>query len=183
MSIYVIPALIALLLKVGVYVLAKKDSASLVFLGLLCVLSFHNAVEVVITFAFHQGYVSAFLLRFYYVVTLLVLLCLCKFAMSVGSDQKHKLLDRFFMVFALVAGIVVFLSDLVVAGITPIGYSVTANRGSFYFLFQVAAIGSFIFVIATLVQRFNRSYDMRVRLTDNYCCYIGVGRNAVRCSV
>ena len=100
MSIYIIPAVVALLMKIGVYVLAKKSLASSIFLGLLAIFALHNAVEIVMVFAHHHGYVSALLLKFYYVVTVSILSYLCIFGMSVGSSNSNKVFNYAAVAFA-----------------------------------------------------------------------------------
>ena len=169
MSVYVIPALIALLLKVGVYALAKKDSVSPEFMWLLLLFALQNLIEFLMMSAVSYGHFSIVTLKLYYVSALLVFAYMCVFAMSVGNENDCRLFNTSIIALSLSICAMVLLTDLIVLGVRSIGYSITAIKGSLYFLFQGFVLFCFVFLITLLVSRFNRSNDMRVGLK---CFYV-----------
>lgn len=135
MSIYFAPALISLLFKLIVlgYVL-KGARVSIVFLSLIVVFALHNAIEISGYLYFENTDVDGTFLRLYYVATAYAILYMFLHGLAVsklGSTRSTSILVA--IATTLSAGLL--FTDFIIAGQYSIGYSVSAVKGSFYWLF------------------------------------------------
>lgn len=172
MSIFAIPALIALLSKVGVYALARSSKhKSQTFLWLLGVFAVHNLSEfLVLSSPFHQE-ISSSLLRVYYVAALFAVAYMCIFAMSVGNEEKQDKFRFTVLSLALVVSVFVFNTNYIIGGAAPVGSLVTAIKGEYYFVFQVLALSGYACIFTTLLKRYFMSQESKVQLKCFYAMF------------
>lgn len=135
MSIFFAPALISLLFKLFVlaYVL-RGGKVSVVFLSLITVFAIHNAIEILGYLQFANGEAVSAFFRMYYVATVFVVLYILLHGISVSKIENTLTTTVLISVATLLSGLILF-TDLVIAGHYSIGYSMTAIKGSFYWLF------------------------------------------------
>ncbi len=135
MSIYFVPALIALFFKLFVlaYVL-RGGRVSVVFLSLIVVFATHNAIEVLGYFNYVNAETASLFFRLYYVATIFVILYMLLHGLSVSRLENKVSVSSAVVVSMVLAGLILF-SDLIVAGQYSIGYTVSAIKGPQYWLF------------------------------------------------
>lgn len=176
MSVFALPALIALLSKVWVYILAKNvltkkaDYASQTFLCLLIFFAVNNLSEFLVISELFNNIVSENLLRSYYVALLFSLAFMCIFAMSVANQSSHIMFNTVALSVAVLMALVTFQTDLIIAGAVSIGYAITAVKGDYYFLFQLVVLLGFASIFYILVRRYATTIDINVQLK---CFYAG----------
>lgn len=171
MSIFILPALIALLTKVWVYVLARKNNhTSTTFLWLLAFFALHNLSELLVISQLFNNTVSENLLKSYYVALLFSLAYMCIFAMSIANENSHSRFNTTVLSITVLMALVTFQTDLIVAGAISIGYTVTAVKGSYYFSFQLLVLLGFVSIIYNLIHRYITAVDIKVQLK---CFYAG----------
>lgn len=170
MSIFALPAVFALLTKIWVYALARKsEHTSKTFLCLLGFFAIHNLSEfVVLAQFFKAGVTESVLLRLYYVALFFSLGYMCVFAMSVANQKKNIKYSFSILVIAFVLSLIVVFSDWIVAGSLSLGYTVTAVKGSYYFVFQFFVILGFLCIAYTLGRSYLTTFDIRIQLKCFY---------------
>ena len=169
MSVFAFPALIALLTKIWVYLLARNAKhTSQTFLWLLVFFALHNLAELAVISKFFSIDISESLLRLYYVAALFSLAYMCIFAMSVGNKEKYTRLNYVLIGLAAAESLLVFSTDLIVAGAVSAGYTVTAIKGTYYFIFQFTALVGFVWILYPLIKRYFTTTDSQVQLSCFY---------------
>jgi len=169
MFVFALPALFALATKVWVYMLARKaKSTSHAFLWLLAFFAIHNLCEALVIAQLFNDAVSDGLLRLYYVAALFALAYMCIFTFSIASKDKHNQLNAFALIVASCLSGIIFMTDWLVAGASSAGYTVTAIKGTYYFVFQLTVILGFGCILYTLARRYLTSADLDVQLKCFY---------------
>ncbi len=135
MSIYFVPALASLLFKLFVlaYVL-RGGKVSIVFLSLIVVFAAHNAIEIFGYFQFVNGVVGDVFLRLYYVATVFTILYILLHGLSVSVVESRSLTTTLVTASTVLSSLILF-TDLIVSGQYSIGYTVSAVKGPYYWLF------------------------------------------------
>ncbi|MBX2847433.1 MAG: hypothetical protein KTR16_03880 [Acidiferrobacterales bacterium] len=147
MSVYFLPALLALLFKLFVMAFVLKGGrVSKLFLTLVVVFAIHNAIEVMGYFDVQNGNAVTVFFRLYYVATVYVLLYILLHGLSV-SKLENNALTAVLISAATGLSFLMLFSNLIVAGQYSIGYTMTANKGPLYWLFA-------LFLFATLIGNF-----------------------------
>jgi len=144
MNLIVLPALLALIVNFAVVWAASRGSnKTRGFIPLVLSCSMLNLCEVI---AGYQGWSLAaleFILRSYYCFALVALSMVMLYAAEISKYQTSKLNWSIGVVVALISLLVLF-SDLIVSGVHSIGYSVSADRGFAYIVFQLFSLGLLI---------------------------------------
>lgn len=171
MSVFALPALIALLTKMWVYALARRSKqTSQIFLWLLVFFAAHNLSEFLLISKLFNNMVSESLLKAYYVCAFFSIAYMCVFAMSVANKDNHNKHYLLTIGIAVLMSLATFQTDWIVAGVVSVGYTVTAVKGAYYFVFQLSALSSFIWILYTLIRRYLHATDTSTRLK----CYYAV---------
>lgn len=149
-----LPATISLLVKFLVLwfslntIALRKPS---IFIGLVFVSALHNVIEIVILSQFLAGFTSVIAVKFYYVIASALVAYFAAFAIDICRIRANALYLGIVVIWGVLSLLVLF-TDSVVAGVTSIGYSVTAVRGGSYWTFQLFALamllGTVLFLIA-----------------------------------
>ena len=171
--VYVSPALIALLIKGYILLLSiNKAKTNTVFFTLVFAFSAHNLSEVVAYLQYYNGNVSTFLFRIYYAATIVMLGSLALYIIDVCQLKYSKALYSIISVSALTLSTLIFFTDFVVAGVRDIGYAVTAERSSLFFLFEAYVLAVIIFAFAALSWKILNSES---KVTMMKCLYSLIG--------
>ncbi len=151
MSIFFIPALLALLFKLVVlgYVF-RGGQVSRLFLTLVVVFAIHNSIELLGYFDVVNGNSATVFFRLYYVATIYLLLYVLMHALAVSALDNQKM--NWFLV-ACGSGLsaLILFTDGVVAGQYSISYTMTAVKGPFYGLFGAFLLIALVSSLAALI--------------------------------
>jgi hypothetical protein len=151
MNLYILPALLALMIKVGVLVIAhRSERHSPGFIKLVLVFALHNLCEVLLFIEFFLAGSNDLTLRAYYVSSIWGLVFVLLYGMEV-AHYKQPTLRLVALAGATLLSVMVLASGYVVAGSHAIGYVFTATKGPLYFLFQVYSMAAMMTVFAVLV--------------------------------
>lgn len=105
---------------------------------------------------------------------LLILLFPFVTASATGMNINRYLVVASAIVFVSLVSIL-FTTQLIVAGVEALDYSLTRTPGPYYFVFQVSALLSALFTIVTLIQaRSHYSIHMRTKATNLLLAFIPV---------
>lgn len=168
MSLYVLPALFALVLKLYVLAVAHTAKTSHVFCGMVLVFAAHNLTEVVGYLQFSAGGMTEFLFRIYYAATFAMLFYMCLYSIEVSKLKALKKLTIPIVAGLGIGSVLVLMTDLIVSGIKPLGYTVTALQGDYYWVFSLATLLSLTFVIVVLISGYRSSENHRTKV---HCLY------------
>ena len=168
MNIYVVPALLALIFKLFILVYAQMDNRiSKSLLVLISILACHNALELIGYTRFLDDQSVATLFRGYYVATVLMVVTLPVHAHIVSGTSSKTLLPLLGGA-ALLISLVIMFSDLIVAGHTSIGYSVTALIGPYFYVFTLFVLFSLTACLLTLIAGVKNA---KTAMAANRCLY------------
>ncbi|MGK0374548.1 MAG: DNA-binding protein Fis [Arenicella sp.] len=136
MSIYFVPALIALVFKFLVLAYALRGGkVSLLFLSLIIVFAAHNAIEVLGYFNVQSEVAVNIFFRLYYVATAYLVLYILLHGLSV-SKLENTVSTSILVILCTSLSSLMLFTDTVIAGQYSIGYTLTAVKGSLYWLFS-----------------------------------------------
>jgi hypothetical protein len=168
MSIYVLPALTALLVSIVVFFAAVQGpTRSKVFSGMIFVFICLSVCEVVSFFEFFKAGRLSYLMRAYYSISLLGLCSVFAYVLSVvRSSAKRVLLSVYLS--ALFLSVLIIFSDIIIAGIEPLGHTRTAIRGDMYYIFQGFALMMLGLIIASLVRGYLQPKDHLMQIQCSY---------------
>ena len=168
MSIYVLPALLALVVKIYVLLVARAANTSRIFSGMVLVFALHNLTELVAYLQFTRGELTLSLFKVYYAATLVTLGYLCLYCIEVARISALRRLYMPSVIWLTMCGIAIMFTDHVVAGFVSIGYSATAEQGPYYWVFSLTSIGATLFVVSSLIYGYRKSNN---HVTQIQCLY------------
>ncbi len=138
-----LPALVALTLKLIVVYLVDTGKQSSTFVSLFVTLTLLNLCEVLAYIQFTNDQTAFWLLKAYYVVCLYCLCYLTLYAVEVAVGGLRKSVSLIFIGFASLLAVGVLSTDLFLIGTKSIGYSLTAVHGPYFPLIR------FVFIAQT----------------------------------
>jgi hypothetical protein len=107
------------------------------------------------------------LMRAYYSISLLGLCSVFAYVLSVvRSSAKRVLLSVYLS--ALFLSVLIIFSDIIIAGIEPLGHTRTAIRGDMYYIFQGFALMMLGLIIASLVRGYLQPKDHLMQIQCSY---------------
>lgn len=168
MSLFVLPAFFALVLKVYVLAVAHSANTSSAFTRMVLVFALHNLTEVLAYLQFSFGSISDVIFRLYYAATLIMLYFMCLYCIEVSRLSILKKLVIPIFCWLIGVSLAVMFSDLLVAGVEPIGYAATAIRGSYYSVFSITILVGLLFVFSSLIVGYRSSHE---HLAQVQCLY------------
>lgn len=178
LSIYILPALIALLIKLWVLFVSKRGSKlvsetgktqSSLFFTMVLLFACHNVAEVLGFLEYFSGDRYGQVTRWYYVMSVLALSSIVFYAEQVSKTLKNsKILYGVLGSGALALSAVLLFTDFIVAGSASIGYSLTAVKGSYYAVFQIYSLSAYALIVYFLVVGYKNAEDHR---TEIQCAY------------
>ncbi len=154
MSVYLVPALASLLFKLFVLVTtARRGKVSTLFLSLICVFAIHNAVELIGYVQFMNNQSVDVMFRLYYVATIYLLMYVLLHGLAISRLDSTYTTAALIVVATGLSSSVLF-TDAIIVGQYAIGYSVTALKGSHYWLFVLYVLITLSSNIAALLYRY-----------------------------
>jgi len=166
MSVYFVPALASLLFKLFVLVTtARRGKVSTLFLSLICVFAIHNAVELIGYVQFMNNQSVDVMFRLYYVATIYLLMYVLLHGLAISRLDSTYTTAALIVVATGLSSSVLF-TDAIIVGQYAIGYSVTALKGSHYWLFV-------LYVLITLSSNISMFIQFICACPDNVSYLIG----------
>jgi len=165
MSFFILPALIALLAKLAVLIIAYRSvHKSRAFFSMVVVFAAHNFFEVLVFLKFVGGDFG-FVITAYYLASIWGLAVMLLYALDVGQ-YKNQYLVIVPITLAVVLSLGVMFTDLVVGGERALGYVLTAVRGPLYWSFQLYSATMFILVASVLIRGYRNA---KTHITEIQC--------------
>ena len=168
MSLFVIPALFALIAKILIiFVYRQNIRSAIYFKALLIIFALHNLCEVLAFWEFFRGMNGEFLLKTYYVISLVSLFTIVLAVLDIhGEDHRTRIALLGCLIMAT-SGLILF-TDLIVAGATNISYVITAERGLFYGVFQIVSLLMISNVVYMIYKGYKQSENHEVQIRSAY---------------
>ena len=170
---FMIPAILALSIKVAVLFLSKKSNAtSLLFITMVLVFAVHNFAEVLGFMEYFRGERYTMMLRWYYVMSICGLAAMLFYSKDVSQVLTNS--APFNVVVTVVTVLLCCLlmfTDSIVAGSTSIGYIMTAVKGEYYWVFQVTALLSYVLIVWMLQKGYRNSESHTIEIQCGYTLF------------
>ena len=169
MSGYALPAVIALFIKLGVLVAARKAArlekpfetsekrySLAIFTTVVSLMAGHNLAELLAFFEYVNGHQQELILRWYYVMTACSLAAIVIYAVTISrchqpGGSTHKVIMGLVIVSALMVSGLALFSNAIVEGVASMKYIMTARQGGYYWLFQVFSGLGYVIILSYLI--------------------------------
>lgn len=165
MTLIMVPAFIALLIKLPLIMVAGSSSRVqpkwFYFVLIFCL---QNLSEIAVLVNFSEGTYSDFVIRNFYVCSIAVLAFCLIYVVDSSCSVLFRSLVYCTIGTAVILSSLIVLSNSVVAGSLPLSYSVTALQGEHYYLFRVFGLSVCAMILSVLIWRYVRSSNQEVRL-------------------
>jgi len=156
-SMYLLPALVSLLLKLFVLsIVIRGGKVSVLFLSLICVFALHNGIELVGYVQHLNNETIDIYFRLYYVATIYLLMYILLHGLT-SSRFENVFITTAVVTVATSLSLFVLFSDIIIAGQYSIGYSATAILGPYYSAFKLYVLASLLLSSAALIYRYKSS--------------------------
>lgn len=186
MTVFVLPAVLALFIKLAVlyasrrsYSAAKQRNLEIephrsktfaLFTTMVLVMAGHNLAEIIGFAEFAVGSHQELFLRWYYVMTVFSLAAIVLYAKAVSRVHKKPDSCRLITIAVialstLLAGVIMF-TDWMIVGSESIGYIMTAIPGAYYWVFKVVSLIGIAIVCFYLVSGYLRA---RTHISEIQC--------------
>ncbi len=170
MSIYVLPASMALLVSIVVFFAAlqgRKKTESNTFCIMVFMFICLSVCEVLSAFEFFKTERFIYLVKAYYLVALCGLCSIFAYSLHVARKKSNTRVLLVYTVSFCLSCLVLF-TDIVIEGIEPLGHTQTAIRGELYILFQVFSVALLILIIGTLTRGYMSHKDHMMQIRCSY---------------
>lgn len=167
-----LPAIIALLIKGGIYLYARYSGThnhlTRLYLYALFALSVQNIAEIWHFYTLGRGLMPYFEVKAFYAASIAALALFFHLAMSLGVDRPRtpgaRAIVGFVYMYAA-ALVALLITPWLIMDLEPIGYSVTRVPGPLYVLFELYVLGVAMSVIGFLAYgcRYGQSSRERAR--------------------
>ncbi|RBP51456.1 hypothetical protein [Arenicella xantha] len=171
MSIYILPAILALVIKLlilGVSVKGKHQST--VFITMVLILALHNLCEVLGFLEFFESGPKEYLLRLYYATTVWVAAFMLIYSSEV-SRLKHGHFRAVLMSIAGVVSLLMLYTNWIVAGAESLGYTMTVVQGEQYWIFRIFVLATLLAIIPVIVVGYRRATEHIVEIQSIYTMF------------
>jgi DNA-binding protein Fis len=135
---------------------ARGGKVSILFLSLIFAFAFHNAIELGGYIQFLNGQSLEALFRPYYVATIYLLMYMLLHGLAI-SRLENIYSTAGLVLTATSLSVLVLFTDTIVAGHHSIGYSVTADKGDYYWVFVLYLLITLMANIAALLFRYKNA--------------------------
>ncbi len=167
-----LPVSVALLLKISLVIYGRKafvrDKTTTTLFALLFTLTVCSVIEIIGYQGMDESPILEILLRIYYSSMTMVLALILQLCMLTVSPNPTRDLTILNLGLASILCYVALFTELVISGVTSIGYSVTRVPGEFYWLGQVYPLLMLATSLATLIYRYRKSLDQFTKLKIVY---------------
>ncbi|MFT4630349.1 MAG: hypothetical protein ACI9WC_001466 [Arenicella sp.] len=169
-SIYILPAVLALMVKLFLLFVARNGrTGSSIFFTMLLLFACHNLAEVFAYIEYFKGDYSTHLLRWYYVMTLCVAATTLVYALQISNSLSSlRGVSTAAVALSSGLGLIILLTDSVVSGVTSIGYAPTAEQGPHYWIFQLLFVGMLFLISGVLIRGYLKAKDHVVEIQCSY---------------
>ena len=173
-SIYIMPALLALTVKLFLLFVARNErNGSSIFFTLLLLLACHTMAEVLVYIEYFKGDYSTHVLRWYYVMTLCGVAAILVYAFQISNLLSSlRSISVTAVALSICLSLFILLTDSVVSGATSIGYALTAEQGPQYWLFQLLFVGILFLISGVLIRGYLTAKD---HVAEIQCGYTFLG--------
>lgn len=175
MSIFLLPALLALAIKLTVLVVSRMSARqSKFFITMVLVMACHNIAEVLGYLEFFNGIEAGNILRWYYLMTIVGLATIVFYAIDVSElhSSQSKVLSitagSIIAVTALLGGLIMFTNLIISGGSGSIGYAPVANQGPTYWLFSAFSVLCFAITIGYLIAGYRNAASHLAEIRCGY---------------
>ncbi len=171
MNVYILPALIAFSIKLLILIFSQRTfGTSRPLMILVSIFAIHNLCEILVFWEFFDGQRAEYLLRTYYVISL-VSLTWISYYIAFISKQEQRFHRLIIYPTILMVSLVILFTDHIVAGSRPLGYVSTAIQGQFYAVFQLISMCFLVYMIRLLVSGYMSAKEHVVQIK---CAYAGL---------
>lgn len=144
MTLLMLPAFCALLLKALVIIWVDIGKQSATFMALFFVLAIQNLCEVLAYFQFLNGVSALYLVKAYYATCLFGLAYMFLYCIEVTQKTVRKSLFYLSMALATALSILIIATNVFVSDAESIGYSLTAVQGDFFMIIRFVFVGQIL---------------------------------------
>jgi hypothetical protein len=149
-----LPAGIALLCKIGIFVYARSsnvvNAVTRLYLLFLFALSLQNVAEIFHFYTIARGGIPYLEFTVYYAAITAALALLVHISLRLSFPNHARRASIPVYAYAAVIEALLLLTPWIIAGLTPMGHTATRIAGPLYFLFELYAVGCFLGVIGIL---------------------------------
>lgn len=157
MSVYFVPALASLLFKLFVLMTTiRGGKVSTLFMSLIFVFAFHNAIELIGYIQFLNNQSVEILFRLYYVATVYLLMYVLLHGLAVSRLESIYTIIVLISTATILSGLILF-TNAIITGQHAIGYSVTAIKGDYYLFFALYLLIILFSNVAALLYRYKNA--------------------------
>ena len=157
MNIIVLPPILALIVNFAVlWAASRSNNKTAGFIPLVIGFSMLNICEILGSFSGWSPAALEFIVRCYYCCAVVSLTLVTLYAAEISKYQTLKL-NWFVGVLTALVTLAIMFSDLILVGIHSIGYSVSANKGIAYIVFQLFSLALLISVGVMLTQGYRKA--------------------------
>lgn len=168
MSIYVVPAILALMAKlIVVFIYRQNLLANKHFTLMVLIFACHNLCEVLVFWEYFSDIRADYLMRVYYVVTLVSLAAITFYVANISEQRSRLYAPVLLSLLGIVSALLLF-SNHIVSGIKSLEYVFTAVRGDQYWLFQAVAITVIMQMAYLLYRGYRKAVDHDVQIRCAY---------------
>lgn len=152
MSLFVVPAILALLFKGRIIYLSRGDAyKSTLLTPLIYTLFIFNIAECAIQIQFHNGATADWVLRSYFVTSVWCLALIFCYSMSISLPSKLYLISKIAIGSTVFLTALIIFTDTVLLGAHSIEYTYAALRGDYYWGYHIFAATLFLATVSTLI--------------------------------
>jgi hypothetical protein len=188
MSYFLIPAVFALIVKIMIFIFAAKTGLrnSLLFVFIVTY-AIHNVWEITVLLSpYLSNDLSFFIMRIYYVTSFLLTGLACSLALRISEVPKSGYFKKLELVTWVSTSIGILLSlfsNMIITGVEPLTYSMTALRGPAYIFFAASCSLALIIGLTSLIieslnsdseRQRKRTLGMLIAFTPMVVAAIGV---------
>lgn len=168
MNMYILPALVALAIKLVVLFYAYAGHKhSKIFVAMVSIFAVHNICEVLVILEAGGLVSSPIILLSYYVTSIWALLVMLVYASEISRVRVPKFKIGAACV-ASVLSLLILFSQGIVSGERSLGYTLTAVRGPIYWVFQAFSLVVFMSVVILLIKGTRHSNQKGSRKPEDH---------------
>jgi len=169
-SIYIIPAVVAFFATAYLlFLLNKKEGSSKVLFTMVLVFLAHHICETLgfIEFIKNSPHVI-YQLKVYYIVTFWALIYIFMYALEISKVTIKHINVILYGLGAVITALISY-NDTIIAGANSLGYIMTAQKGAYYFIFQITSL----LLLSTLIGILFHTYKKTTNtVTQTQCIYM-----------
>jgi len=169
MSLLVLPAALALFVKLWVLFVYREAAKPFpLFKLLVMVFALHNLCEVLVFWEFFRDMGGEYLLKVYHVISLVALLFICRALMELYQSRSTAVGYRLLGCWVSMVSLALLCTDLLISGSNSLAYVITAERATYYLLFQLTALLLVAAIIFQVVMAYRESSEHHVQIKSAY---------------